>query len=77
MLPREKGGVVDPSLKVYGTDNIRLADLSVLPLHFAAHTQAAAYTVGEQGTAFVSLDIAKLTDFLSLSGGYHQGQVHR
>ena len=49
MLPREKGGVVDPSLKVYETDNIRLADLSVLPLHFAAHTQAAAYTVGEQG----------------------------
>lgn len=39
MLPRDKGGVVDPELKVYGTQNIRVADLSVVPLHMSAHTQ--------------------------------------
>ena len=39
MLPREKGGVVDASLKVYGTKNVRVADLSTLPLMTAAHTQ--------------------------------------
>ena len=39
MLPREKGGVVDTSLKVYGTANLRVVDLSVIPVHIAAHTQ--------------------------------------
>ncbi|KIJ28546.1 GMC oxidoreductase [Sphaerobolus stellatus SS14] len=39
MLPREHGGVVDPSLKVYGTSNIRVCDLSVIPLIVGVHTQ--------------------------------------
>ena len=39
MLPREKNGVVDASLRVYGTKNLRVVDLSVIPLHIAAHTQ--------------------------------------
>lgn len=39
MLPREMNGVVDPSLRVYGTTNIRVIDLSIIPLHIAAHTQ--------------------------------------
>jgi hypothetical protein len=53
MLPKDKGGVVDPRLKVmpstrvpsvcadsgqvYGTTNLRVVDLSIVPLHFAAH----------------------------------------
>ena len=37
MLPREHNGVVDPELKVYGTNNVRVVDLSVAPLQFAAH----------------------------------------
>ncbi|KAH9476793.1 GMC oxidoreductase family protein Mala s 12 [Psilocybe cubensis] len=49
MLPREKEGVVDYNLKVYGTKNLRVVDLSVLPLQIAAHTQATAYFVGEKG----------------------------
>ena len=40
MLPREKNGVVDANLRVYGTKNIRVADLSIVPLHFASHTQS-------------------------------------
>lgn len=39
MLPRERNGVVDPRLLVYGTKNIRVADLSIVPLQLAAHTQ--------------------------------------
>jgi len=39
MLPREKGGAVDSSLKVYGTKNVRVADLSVVPLQVGVHTQ--------------------------------------
>ena len=40
MLPREMDGVVDPTLRVYGTKNIRVVDLSIAPLHVAAHTQS-------------------------------------
>lgn len=36
--------------QVYGTKNLRIADLSVVPLHFAAHTQATAYAIGERRT---------------------------
>ena len=39
MLPRDLGGVVDSELKVYGTQNLRIMDLSVLPLHISAHPQ--------------------------------------
>ncbi|TCD63183.1 hypothetical protein EIP91_005880 [Steccherinum ochraceum] len=48
MLPREKNGCVDPHLRVYGTKNVRVADLSIVPLHIAAHTVATAYGVGEK-----------------------------
>lgn len=43
MLPREKNGVVDGSLRVYGTKNIRVVDLSVVPLQISAHTQGTFY----------------------------------
>lgn len=39
MMPRDKGGVVDSRFKVYGTSNIRVVDLSVLPLHTTVHPQ--------------------------------------
>ncbi|KAF8330357.1 GMC oxidoreductase [Cantharellus anzutake] len=47
MLPMEKGGVVDSNLRIYGTKNIRVADLSIIPLHMAAHPQTMAYAIGE------------------------------
>ncbi|ESK96770.1 gmc oxidoreductase [Moniliophthora roreri MCA 2997] len=47
MLPLEDGGVVDSKLKVYNTTNIRVVDVSIIPLHIGAHTQATAYAIGE------------------------------
>ncbi|TDL20968.1 GMC oxidoreductase [Rickenella mellea] len=49
MLPRDKGGVVDSNLRVWGTQNLRVVDLSVVPLIPLAHTQATAYAIAEQG----------------------------
>ncbi|KAI0929980.1 hypothetical protein AcV5_006805 [Taiwanofungus camphoratus] len=49
MLPEDKGGVVDTKLKVYGTKNLRVVDLSILPLLVAVHTQATVYGIAEMG----------------------------
>ncbi|OSX61403.1 hypothetical protein POSPLADRAFT_1094491, partial [Postia placenta MAD-698-R-SB12] len=37
MLPLEDGGVVDSRLKVYHTTNVRVVDLSIVPLHIGSH----------------------------------------
>ncbi|KAK0441850.1 alcohol oxidase [Armillaria borealis] len=47
MMPRDLGGVVDNMLRVYGTDNLRVVDMSVFPMELASHTQSSAYAVGE------------------------------
>ncbi|TCD63417.1 hypothetical protein EIP91_005416 [Steccherinum ochraceum] len=47
MMPRKKGGVVDTKLKVYGTTNIRVVDLSILPIHMAAHPLSTVYGIAE------------------------------
>jgi hypothetical protein len=39
MLPRSDGGVVDPKLIVYGTSNVRVVDLSIVPLHVSSHVR--------------------------------------
>ncbi|KAF8064007.1 GMC oxidoreductase [Lyophyllum atratum] len=53
MLPRDKQGVVDPLLKVYGTTNVRVVDLSIVPLHIAAHTQATVYMIAEKAAHII------------------------
>ncbi|KAF9026488.1 alcohol oxidase [Hymenopellis radicata] len=53
MLPKEMNGVVDSKLKVYGTTNIRVADMSIVPLHFSGHSVATAYTIGAFGAAII------------------------
>ncbi|KAK4209703.1 hypothetical protein QBC37DRAFT_443170 [Rhypophila decipiens] len=47
MLPAKDGGVVDADLKVYGTDNLRVVDCSVIPVLPSAHIQTAAYGIAE------------------------------
>lgn len=48
MLPLEQGGVVDSSLIVWGTQNLRVVDAGIFPLIPAAHLQAVVYGVAEK-----------------------------
>ncbi|KAJ3861587.1 alcohol oxidase [Lentinula novae-zelandiae] len=53
MLPKKDGGVVGPNLKVHGTENLRIADASVLPLELAAHTMATVYAIAEKAADMI------------------------
>ncbi|OQO03139.1 hypothetical protein B0A48_11394 [Cryoendolithus antarcticus] len=48
IAPREKMGVVDPTLSVHGVTGLKLADLSVPPHNVGANTGNTAYVVGER-----------------------------
>nr|GAT54545.1 GMC oxidoreductase [Mycena chlorophos] len=72
MLPLEKQGVVSPELKVYGTQNLRVVDVGIIPIHIATHTHgrrqfvapaagltassATAYVIAEKGALGLPLD---------------------
>lgn len=42
MSLQNESGVVNSLLQVYGTTNVRVADLSILPVHVSAHPQSLA-----------------------------------
>ncbi|RAL02814.1 GMC family oxidoreductase [Aspergillus ibericus CBS 121593] len=53
MLPREKGGVVDAELRVYGTKNVRVVDASVLPFQLSGHLTSTLYAVAEKAADLI------------------------
>ncbi|OSX63019.1 hypothetical protein POSPLADRAFT_1141676, partial [Postia placenta MAD-698-R-SB12] len=48
MAPRNAGGVVNSSLLVYGTRNVRVVDASIIPLHIGCHIQSTTYAIAEK-----------------------------
>ncbi|KAK7996562.1 3-hydroxyanthranilate 3-4-dioxygenase [Apiospora arundinis] len=48
MAPLDKGGVVDGKLGVHGLQNLKLADLSIVPENVAANTANTAMAIGEK-----------------------------
>ncbi|CCO28849.1 hypothetical protein BN14_02847 [Rhizoctonia solani AG-1 IB] len=56
MMPRADGGVVDSKLKVYGVDNLRIADGSIFPLNMSCHPQATLYALGEKASDMIKKD---------------------
>ena len=53
MLPKEDGGVVDSTLKVYGVSNLRVVDASIMPILISAHIQTAVYGIAERAADFI------------------------
>jgi alcohol oxidase len=54
MKPRERGGVVDPRLNVYGVQALKIADLSVCPSNVAANTYSTALVIGEKAAVMIA-----------------------
>ncbi|GAA6062336.1 hypothetical protein JCM10212_006586 [Sporobolomyces blumeae] len=50
MGPRREQGVVDEKLRVHGVANLRVVDLSVMPLHVSTHPQSTAYMIAEKAS---------------------------
>ena len=53
MLPKEKGGVVDEKLVVYGTNNLRLVDASIFPLIPRGNILSTVYAVSEKAADII------------------------
>ena len=57
MRPKEKGGVVDKELNVYGTQGLKLADLSIVPENVGANTNNTALVVGEKAAVIIGREL--------------------
>jgi choline dehydrogenase len=52
----EDGGVVDPRLKVYGVNGLRVVDCSIIPVLPDVNIQGPVYTIGEKGAQMIRED---------------------
>ena len=59
MLPREKDGVVDERLVVYGTRNLRVVDASIIPIIPQSNTQSTVYAVAERAADLIKADLIR------------------
>jgi len=61
MAPREQLGVVAPNLDVYGTQCLKLADLSIPPENLGANVNNTALLVGEKAADIIIRELAVAT----------------
>ncbi|KAI0201044.1 GMC oxidoreductase [Astrocystis sublimbata] len=58
-MPREMGGVVDDKGRVYGCRNLRICDLSIVPIVPRCGSQATAYGLAEHLASLIKTDLGK------------------
>ncbi|EMD35142.1 hypothetical protein CERSUDRAFT_139982 [Gelatoporia subvermispora B] len=54
MKPRDKGGVVDSKLNVYGVEGLKVADMSIAPGNVSANTYSTAVLIGEKAAVIIA-----------------------
>jgi choline dehydrogenase len=52
--------VVDPELRVYGVDGLRVADASIMPTVVSGNTNAATIMIGEKAADIVRQPAARM-----------------
>ncbi|KAL8827642.1 MAG: hypothetical protein Q9170_006934 [Blastenia crenularia] len=52
-MSRDLGGVVDEELRVYGTENVRDVDASVIPLQVTGHLVSTIYAIAERAADLI------------------------
>jgi choline dehydrogenase-like flavoprotein len=58
MRPEADGGVVDPRLRVYGVEGLRVIDCSIIPVLPDVNILAAVYMIAEKGAEMIKEDWA-------------------
>lgn len=56
MMKEELGGSVDSRLKLYGIENVRVVDASVLPIQLSAHLSSSLYGIAEKAADMIKED---------------------
>jgi len=49
----DQNAVVDPTLKVYGVENVRVADASIMPYIVSGNTNIPSITIGEKAADLI------------------------
>ncbi|KAG9228998.1 putative alcohol oxidase [Amylocarpus encephaloides] len=57
MRPKGKGGVLDRSLNVYGTQGLKIADLSMMPENVGGNTNNTALVIGEKAATIIAKEM--------------------
>jgi alcohol oxidase len=57
MKSKDKGGVVDHRLNVYGTQNLKCIDMSICPENLGANTFSSSLVIGEKGAQTLCEDL--------------------
>jgi alcohol oxidase len=57
MKPRERGGVVDSRLNVYGVQGLKVADMSISPANVGSNTYSTALVIGEKAAVIIAEEL--------------------